>query len=155
MSGRNNYTVLLNARLGSGASCVCARAQPLTPIPAFPLTSLPDTRTSASYTQAAWRFLNNPRVTLPERARPLLSAAGPLLDEHCKHYGLTMHDWPRINFGGHKSKTDQRKMTHKTDAGYDLQRAVLVSDVSGKPLAPVVQPAVGGGTGVAAVARSG
>ncbi len=49
-----------------------------------------------------------------------------------------MHDWSRINFGGHTSKTDRRKMTHKTDIGYDLQSSVLVSDTSGKPLAPVV-----------------
>lgn len=102
------------------------------------IAALPDTRSSASYTQAAWRFLNNPRVTLPELARPLLSAAGPLLDEHCERYGLVMHDWSRINFGGHTSKTGRRKMTHKTDVGYDLQSSVLVSDVSGKPLVPVV-----------------
>lgn len=102
------------------------------------IASLPDTRSTAAYTQAAWRFLNNPRVTLPELARPLLSAAGSLLDAHCGRYGLIMHDWSRINFGGHKSKTDRRKMTHKTDVGYDLQSSVLVSDVSGKPLAPVV-----------------
>jgi hypothetical protein len=102
------------------------------------IAALPDTRSSAAYTQAAWRFLNNPRVTLPELARPLLSAAGPLLDEHCERYGLMMHDWSRINFGGHKSKTDRRKMTHKTDVGYGLQSSVLVSDVTGKPLAPVV-----------------
>jgi len=102
------------------------------------IASLPDTRSSAAYTQAAWRFLNNPRVTLPELARPLLSAAQPLLDEHCEHYGLMIHDWSRINFGGHASKTDRRQMTHKTDVGYDLQSSVLVSDVSGKPLVPVV-----------------
>ena len=102
------------------------------------IAALPDTRSSAAYTQAAWRFLNNPRVTLPELARPLLSAAGSLLDEHCERYGLMMHDWSRINFGGHTSKNDRRKMTHKTDVGYDLQSSVLVSDVSGKPLAPVV-----------------
>ena len=102
------------------------------------IAALPDTRSSASYTQAAWRFLNNPRVTLPELARPLLSAAGPLLDEHCEGYGLVMHDWSRVNFGGHASKVDRRQMTHKTDVGYELQSSVLVSDVSGKPLAPVV-----------------
>ena len=102
------------------------------------IAALPDTRSSASYTQAAWRFLNNPRVTLPELARPLLSAAGPLLDEHCERYGLVMHDWSRVNFGGHASKVDRRQMTHKTDVGYELQSSVLVSDVSGKPLAPVV-----------------
>ena len=76
------------------------------------IAALPDTRSSAAYTQAAWRFLNNPRVTLPELARPLLSAAGPLLDEHCERYGLVMHDWSRVNFGGHASKSDRRKMTH-------------------------------------------
>jgi len=102
------------------------------------IAALPDTRSSAAYTQAAWRFLNNPRATLPELARPLLSAAGSLLDEHCERYGLMMHDWSRVNFGGHTSKSDRRKMTHKTDVGYDLQSSVLVSDVSGKPLAPVV-----------------
>ena len=102
------------------------------------IAALPDTRSSASYTQAAWRFLNNPRVTLPELARPLLSAAGPLLDEHCEGYGLVMHDWSRVNFGGHASKVDRRQMTHKTDVGYELQSSVLVSDVSGKPRAPVV-----------------
>jgi len=102
------------------------------------IASLPDTRSAAAYTQAAWRFLNNPRVTLPELAHPLLSAAASLLDEHCERYGLMMHDWSRINFGGHASKTDRRKMTHKTDIGYDLQSSVLVSDTSGKPLAPVV-----------------
>lgn len=102
------------------------------------IAALPDTRSSASYTQAAWRFLNNPRVTLPELARPLLSAARPLLDEHCERYGLVMHDWSRVNFGGHASKVDRRQMTHKTDVGYELQSSVLVSDVSGKPLAPVV-----------------
>jgi hypothetical protein len=102
------------------------------------IAALPDTRSTAAYTQAAWRFLNNPRVTLPELAQPLLSAAGSLLEAHCERYGLIMHDWSRINFGGHASKTDRRKMTHKTDVGYDLQSSVLVSDVNGKPLVPVV-----------------
>jgi len=100
--------------------------------------SLPDTRSSAAYTQAAWRFLNNERVGLAELARPLLSAAEQLLEAHCERYGLVMHDWSRLNFGGHTSKIDRRKMTHKTDVGYELQSSVLVSDVSGKPLAPVV-----------------
>jgi hypothetical protein len=99
--------------------------------------ALPDTRSSAAYTQAAWRFLNNERVGLPELARPLLSAAGQLLDAHCERYGLVMHDWSRLNFGGHTSKADRRKMTHKTDVGYELQSSVLVSD-GGKPLAPLV-----------------
>ena len=100
--------------------------------------ALPDTRSSAAYTQAAWRFLNNPHVGLQELARPLLSAATSLAAAHCEDYGLIMHDWSRLNFGKHSSKTDRRKMTHKTDIGYELQSAVLVSDVSGKPLAPVV-----------------
>ena len=102
------------------------------------IAALPDTRSSAAYTQAAWRFLNNERVGLSELAKPLLSAAPGLLDAHCARYGLVMHDWSRLNFGKHTSKTDRLKMTHKSDVGYELQSSVLVSDVSGKPLAPVV-----------------
>jgi hypothetical protein len=100
--------------------------------------ALPDTRSSAAYTQAAWRFLNNPRVGLQDLAAPLLSAAAPLAATHCEHYALIMHDWSRLYFGQHTRKADRRKITHKTDIGYELQSAVLVSDMSGKPLAPVV-----------------
>ena len=102
------------------------------------IAALPDTRSSAAYTQAAWRFLNNERVGLSELAKPLLSAAPGLLDAHCERYGLVMHDWSRLNFGKHTRKADRLKMTHKSDVGYELQSAVLVSDVSGKPLVPVV-----------------
>ena len=101
------------------------------------IAALPDTRTSAAYTQAAWRFLNNERVGLSQLAHPLLAAAGQLLEEHGHNYGLVMHDWSRLNFGGHASKRDRRKMTHKSDIGYELQSSVLVSD-EGKPLAPLV-----------------
>jgi hypothetical protein len=100
--------------------------------------ALPDTRSSAAYTQAAWRFLNNPRVGLQELAAPLLSAAARLAATHCEHYALIMHDWSRLYFGQHTRKADRRKITHETDIGYELQSAVLVSDMSGKPLAPVV-----------------
>ena len=102
------------------------------------IAALPDTRSSAAYTQAAWRFLNNDRVGLSELAKPLLSAVPGLLGAHCKRYGLVMHDWSRLNFGKHTRKTDRLKITHKADVGYDLQSSVLVSDVSGKPLVPVV-----------------
>ena len=100
--------------------------------------ALPDTRSSAAYTQAAWRFLNNPRVGLQELAGPLLSAAVPLVATHCERYALIMHDWSRLYFGKHTRKADRRQITHETDVGYELQSAVLVSDMSGKPLAPVV-----------------
>jgi hypothetical protein len=102
------------------------------------IAALPDTRSSAAYTQAAWRFLNNDRVGLSALAKPLLSAVPELLDTRCDRYGLVMHDWSRLNFGKHTSKTDRLKMTHQSDVGYELQSSVLVSDSSGKPLVPVV-----------------
>jgi hypothetical protein len=102
------------------------------------IAALPDTRSSAAYTQAAWRFLNNDRVRLSELAKPLVSAVPQLLEAHCERYGLVMHDWSRLNFSRHTSKTDRLKMTHKSDVGYELQSSVLVSDASGKPLVPVV-----------------
>ena len=65
------------------------------------IAALPDTRSCAAYTQAAWRFLNNERVGLSELAEPLLSAVPGLLDAHCESYGLVMHDWSRLNFTKH------------------------------------------------------
>ena len=106
------------------------------------IAALPDTCSSAAYTQAAWRFLNNERVGLSQLAKPLVSAVPGLLEAHCERYGLVMHDWSRLNFGKHTRKTDRLKMTHKSDVGYELQSSVLVSDASGKPLVPVVHNVV-------------
>lgn len=90
-------------------------------------------------TQAAWRFYNNPRVTLPALARPFLAYARQILPQTCHRYGLVMHDWSTLGYNGHPSKTDRAILQHRRHRGYELQSSLLVSDQNGQPLAPLVQ----------------
>lgn len=103
------------------------------------LRALPDTRTAFASTQAAWRFWHNDEVSLKRLIGPLLEEARTGLAEACDAFGLVMHDWSRLNYGGHERKKDRLQMTHATDIGYELQSALLVSDRDGQPMAPVVQ----------------
>lgn len=102
------------------------------------MEALPDACSSFAYTQAAWRFFRNERVGMSNLAKPLLAAVPEVLAAHCERYGLVMHDWSRLNYGAHSRKRDRLQMTHAHDVGYELQSSVLVSDVSGKPLVPLV-----------------
>lgn len=103
------------------------------------MKALPDTGTSFAHTQALWRFLANERVGPVELAGPLLGMARTEVPEHCEAYALSMHDWSRLNFGGHTSKKDRVRMTHETDVGYELQSSLLVSDRDGSPLVAPAQ----------------
>lgn len=101
--------------------------------------ALPDTETSFAHTQALWRFLANERVSAEGLSGPLLAMARAEVPEHCDRYALAIHDWSRLNYGGHASKKDRLQMTHKTDIGYELQSSLLVSDRDGAPLVAPVQ----------------
>lgn len=103
------------------------------------MKALPDTGKSFAHTQALWRFLANERVGPVELAGPLLEMARTEVPEHCEAYVLAMHDWSRLNYGGHGSKKDRVQMTHETDVGYELQSSLLVSDRDGSPLAAPAQ----------------
>jgi len=98
------------------------------------MKALPDTGTSFAHTQALWRFLANERVDVEALSRPILTMARAEVPEHCDSYALAVHDWSRLNYGGHTSKQDRLQMTHKTDIGYELQSSLLVSDRDGAPL---------------------
>jgi len=103
------------------------------------MKALPDTGKSFAHTQALWRFLANERVGPVELAVPIMAMARTEVPEHCAAYALVMHDWSRLNFGGHTSKKDRVQMTHDTDVGYELQSSLLVSDRDGSPLAAPAQ----------------
>lgn len=90
-----------------------------------------------SATQAAWRFLNNPSVSLTDLAQPLRQAGREACHQSESDYVLLAHDWCKINYKNHHSKTDLRQITHKTDIGYDMTSALLVDADNGKPLAPM------------------
>lgn len=90
-----------------------------------------------SAAQAAWRFFANERVSLPALAEPILDYAREISASSLSKYALVMHDFSGINFAKHESKADRITLYRKLDLGYFLQSAVLVSDISGNPLAPL------------------
>ena len=98
-----------------------------------------ESKTSFASTQAAWRFYQNERVSLSKLAEPLLNAAHEGVSKQCGKYALCIHDWSRLNYRKHTNKQDRYQLSHKTDVGYDLQSSILVSDQTGKPIAPVAQ----------------
>ncbi|MDQ3634683.1 MAG: hypothetical protein M3405_09270 [Acidobacteriota bacterium] len=101
------------------------------------LRSLSQTNKPFSAAQAAWRFFANERVSLPDLAEPIIEYAREASNIRSNKYALVMHDFSGINFARHDSKADRIMLYRKLDLGYFLQSAVLVSDVTGNPIAPL------------------
>ena len=98
---------------------------------------LPGQSQAASATQAAWRFLNNPKVSLVGLAEPLREAGRRACQQSESDYVLLAHDWCKIDYKNHTSKADLRQITHETDIGYDMTSSLLVDAANGDPLAPM------------------
>jgi hypothetical protein len=90
-----------------------------------------------SATQACWRFLKNDRVTLPALVQPLREHGRGAASRSASKFVLVAHDWSKLDFKTHTSKTDVFALTHKDDVGYDLTTSLLVDAATGAPLAPV------------------
>lgn len=103
------------------------------------MKALPNGTQSVAHTQALWRFLANERTTPDVLIEPVLAQARDWVSECCDDYALVAHDWSRLNFNKHASKTDRVTMTHATDVGYELQSSVLISDRYGAPLGALAQ----------------
>lgn len=101
------------------------------------LRALPDTAKVFSFTQAAWRFYHNPRVTLSRLARPLVAAGREAVARQCDAFVLVVHDWSNLHYNDHAAKTDRVELSQSKDLGYELQAAVLVGDRSGAPLSAI------------------
>lgn len=101
------------------------------------LRALPDTAKAFAFTQAAWRFYHNPRVTLPRLARPLVAAGREAVAEQCDAFVLVVHDWSNLHYNDHDAKADRVELSQSRDLGYELQAAVLVSDRNGDPLSAI------------------
>jgi len=92
---------------------------------------------AASVTQATWRFLNNPSVSLRDLVEPLRQAGRDACHQSESEYVLLAQDWCKIDYKNHTRKADLRQITHESDIGYDLTSALLVDADDGKPLAPM------------------
>jgi hypothetical protein len=90
-------------------------------------------------TQGAYRFLNNARVSLPQLARQAMDLGRQAVGQTCDQHVLVVHDWSQLMYPNHASKQDRAALSsRRVPEGYELQSALLVSDRSGSPLAPVV-----------------
>jgi hypothetical protein len=88
--------------------------------------------------QAAWRFLNNERVTLEKLIEPLREVGREGISKSRSAFALIAHDWCKLNYGRQrKNKRDLAQLTHETDIGYDLTTALLIEADEGTPLSPV------------------
>jgi len=101
------------------------------------MKALPGGGTSFASTQAAWRFYANPRTTLPVLGEPMLLCGKELLEKSCHRWGLVAHDWSNLRFGHQTSRTDLIPIG--SDRGYVLETALLLSDLNGTSLSPLVQ----------------
>jgi hypothetical protein len=99
------------------------------------IRSLPGQGKAFASTQAAWRFYSNRSVTLQKLAEPLLDCAIECVAAECNKFALVIHDWTDLHYSSHSSKLDRIKLGR--DFGYKLHTALLLSDRSGLPLAPV------------------
>lgn len=101
------------------------------------MKALPGGGTSFASTQAAWRFYANPQTTLPVLGEPMLRCGKELLATACDRWGLVAHDWSNLRLGHQTSRTDLIPIG--SDQGYALETALLLSDVNGASLSPLVQ----------------
>jgi hypothetical protein len=99
------------------------------------IASLPDVASGFAATQAAWRFLNNERVTLPALIEPLRQVGRERAETCGGDFLLLVHDWSKLAF--RLGKRDLTQLTHETDIGYELSMSLLVSAADGSPLAPL------------------
>jgi hypothetical protein len=101
------------------------------------VASLPSTATAFASTQAAWRFLNNDRVSLPALIEPLRAVGRERLAVSELPFGLLVHDWCKLKFPTGGGKRDLTEISHPKDRGYELTTALLVDADHGAPLAPM------------------
>lgn len=97
--------------------------------------ALPSVNEAMASTQAAWRYYANEAVTLAGLLAPLQTYAQRVLPQACETYGLVLHDWSDLHYGGHTRKRDRKKLGK--ELGYELATALLISDRTGAPLVPV------------------
>lgn len=104
------------------------------------VASLPDKGQGFAAVQAAWRFLNNDRVTLPALVEPLRDVGRSRVQATAAPFAMLVHDWSKLTYRPGRSQSGKRdlvQLTHATDVGYELTAGLLVSADDGSPLAPM------------------
>jgi len=97
----------------------------------------PDANTTFAATQAAWRYLHNERVTLPQLAEPLQAVARQWRHEHPAAWALVISDWSFLSYSHHTRKRDRKSHGAAHSQGYDLSTMLLVDGRQGDPVVPL------------------
>lgn len=90
-----------------------------------------------SATQATWRFLSNPNVSLLDLIEPLREVGRAAANQSQSEYMLLAHDWCKIDYKSHTTKKDLRQITHEHDIGYEMSTSLLIDGASGNSIAPM------------------
>ncbi len=85
----------------------------------------------------AHRFFKNHDVTLPHLIEPLHQVAQQWRQQTPDAWGLVVHDWSALKYPGHAGKTDQARLSHRKDRGYELAAMLLLDGRNGDPVAPL------------------
>lgn len=101
------------------------------------LRILPQTCLPMSAAQAAYRFYDNDRVSLPMLAAPLREQLPVAVAAACRAWCLVIHDLSPLHYTQHESKQDRIVLYNRHDFGYLMQTALLISDRNGDPLLPL------------------
>jgi hypothetical protein len=96
---------------------------------------LPSAGSSFAATQAAWRFLNNLRVTLFALIKPMREAARRQIAESQPAFVILAEDWCKSTFDDASNKSDLAQLTHDKDVGYEMTAALLLNGDNGNPMA--------------------
>lgn len=88
-------------------------------------------------TQATWRFLSNPNVSLTDLIEPLREVGRQAARASQSEYVLLAHDWCKIAYKSHGVRKDLRQITHEHDLGYEMSTSLLIDAASGNSLAPM------------------
>ncbi|MCM2375168.1 IS4 family transposase [Aporhodopirellula aestuarii] len=98
---------------------------------------LPGENQAFSATQATWRFLSNPNVSLLDLIEPLREVGRQAASQSESAYMLLAHDWCKIDYKSHTAKKDLRQITHEHDIGYEMSTSLLIDGASGDSIAPM------------------
>lgn len=98
---------------------------------------LPTFTASFAATQAAWRFYNNERIEFQELVAPLRNYVQTQVSSTNSAFLIVAHDWSKLSFPGHDSRSDMAQLSSETDIGYEATVSLAINADDGAPLAPV------------------
>ena len=106
------------------------------------LSHLPGTATAFAATQAAWRFFNNERLSLPALAQPLRRPAARPFWPAAAACLCSSTTGPRSIITAIPANATRRQLTHEHDIGYEMATALLVAADDGAAFGPSADRAV-------------